>query len=305
MKAISLFSGIGGLDLAAQWAGFETVLFCEKDPFCQQVLKKHWPNVPVEEDVRNVSATRLIREYGIRPGTITLLHGGFPCQPFSVAGQRRGAEDDRFLWPEMLRVITEIRPRWVCAENVAGIVSLALDDVLSSLEAADYAARAVIVPACAVGAAHRRDRVFIAAHSNSSASSACREENTRKEGTAKTIVGIGTIVTDSDLARSQGREIHPERADQWPVGAASLAGNAASASKRLPDWAGGEVGRPDPLTEFERPGGREIERDFRGISYGVSRRVDRLRSLGNAVVPQQVYPILKAIADYEKGLCDE
>ncbi len=191
---LDLFSGIGGFSLAAQWCWgdeLEIVAFCEIDKFCQKVLKKHWPHVPIIEDVRNVRGNKSFSAnslcVGWQTGTreklqseeqeairqkprmfctegVDLLTGGFPCQPFSCAGKRKGKEDNRFLWPEMFRVIKEIRPRWVVAENVAGIVRMALDDCLSDLEGEGYSTQAVIIPACAVNAPHRRDRVWIVAH---------------------------------------------------------------------------------------------------------------------------------------------
>src|SRR5215831_16662165 len=154
---LDLFSGIGGFALAASWAGYETVLFCEIDRFCQAVLRKNFPGVPIHDDVRTLAAEHV-------PGPVDLLTGGFPCQPVSVAGQRRGDADDRWLWPEMARVVGEVRPRYVLAENVPGLIGMALDGCLADLEGLGYACRAVIVPACAVGAWHRRDRVWIVAH---------------------------------------------------------------------------------------------------------------------------------------------
>jgi len=164
MNALSLFSGIGGIDLACEWAGIKTVAFCEREPFCQKVLRKHWPNVPIYDDVCTLTKARLDAD-GIGP--IDLIHGGYPCQPFSYAGKRRGAEDDRHLWPEVARLLSEIRPRWFVGENVAGHVTLGLDDVLADLESLDYTAQAFVIPAAAVYASHRRDRVFIVAYCNS------------------------------------------------------------------------------------------------------------------------------------------
>lgn len=113
MTHIDLFSGIGGFSLAAQWAGFKTIVFCEKDEFCQKVLKKHWPEVPLIPEIRDFDGTKW--------RGATLLTGGFPCQPFSSAGRKRGKKDDRYLWPEMLRIISEARPTWIIAENVINI----------------------------------------------------------------------------------------------------------------------------------------------------------------------------------------
>jgi DNA (cytosine-5)-methyltransferase 1 len=159
MRVLDLFSGIGGFSLGLESVGMETVAFCEMDSFCQKVLKKHWPNVPIHSDIKELDGD----EYR---GTVELICGGFPCQPFSVAGEQRGAEDDRALWPEMLRVICEVQPTWVIGENVSGIINMELDNVLSNLEAEGYAAQTFVLPACSVDAKHRRDRVWIVAHSN-------------------------------------------------------------------------------------------------------------------------------------------
>jgi len=154
---IDLFSGIGGFTLATEWAGFKTIVFCEKEKFCQKVLKKHWPEIPIIEEIRDFNGTKY--------RGATLLTGGFPCQPFSVAGQRRGKKDDRYLWPEMLKVIDEAKPRWILAENVPGIFRMALDTVLADLESKGYATGTFIIPACGLNAPHRRNRIWIIANS--------------------------------------------------------------------------------------------------------------------------------------------
>lgn len=157
---LDLFSGIGGFALAAQMVGgIKTVGFCEINPYAQKVLSKNFPNVPIHEDVKTLNP----QDYG----RIDLITGGYPCQPFSVAGLRKGKEDDRHLWPEVLRITKQARPRWLLCENVAGHVDMGLDEVLSDLASAQYTAEAIIVPACAVNAIHRRDRVWIIAHADS------------------------------------------------------------------------------------------------------------------------------------------
>ena len=162
---LSLFSGIGGLDLAAEMAGIKTVGQCEWADFPTKILEQHWADVPRWRDVRTLTAESFYERTGLR--TVDILSGGFPCQPFSLAGKRKGKDDDRYLWDEMFRVIREIRPTWVIGENVPGIVNLALDQVLSDLESEGYSTQTFIVPACGVDAPHRRDRVAIVAHSGS------------------------------------------------------------------------------------------------------------------------------------------
>lgn len=243
MNHLSLFSGIGGLDLAAEWAGMTTVAFCERDSFCQKVLAKHWPNIPIFDDIHTLTADAL-SERGI--DQIDIVSGGFPCQPFSLAGERRGHEDTRYLWPQMLRIITEARPRWVVGENVTGIIDLALDDVLASLEAKGYETQAIVFPACAVGAQHNRQRVFIIAYANCIGMEGCSAEPLLRE-----------------------RNI-PSRQVSIPVPTI-----------------------PERFNTFES----RLCRSVHGIPYGV----DRLRALGNAVVPQQAYPIFAAIAAIESS----
>lgn len=160
---LSLFSGIGGLDLAAEMAGIVTVGQCEWADYPTKILEKHWKDVPRWRDIRTLTKESFYERTGLR--TVDIISGGFPCQPFSLAGKRKGKDDDRYLWPEMLRVIRELRPSWVVGENVPGIVNLALDTVLSDLENEGYTSQAFIIPACGVDAPHRRDRVAILSYS--------------------------------------------------------------------------------------------------------------------------------------------
>lgn len=167
MRHLDLFSGIGGFALAARIVGgIQTIAFCEIEEYPARVLKKNFPEIPIHNDIKSLS--------GCEYGPVDIITGGFPCQPYSVAGLRRGNEDDRALWPEMLRVIRTARPSWIIGENVTGIVNLALDGVLDDLEAEGYSCGTFIIPACAVNAPHRRDRVWIIANSE-------RDEQSREE----------------------------------------------------------------------------------------------------------------------------
>lgn len=162
MKHLDLFSGIGGFALAARWMGWETIQFVEIDKFCQKVLNKNFPNVPIHGDIKTFDGSKY-------RGTVDILTGGFPCQPFSTAGSRQGKDDARFLWPEMLRVIGEVGPCFVVGENVGGITSMEngkmLERIFVDLESIGFSVEAFLIPAAAVGMPHRRDRVWIVANS--------------------------------------------------------------------------------------------------------------------------------------------
>ena len=302
---LSLFTGIGGLDLAAEWAGFRTVGQCEWADYPAKVLEKHWPDVPRWRDIRTLTKESFHERTGLR--TVDLVSGGFPCQPFSVAGKRRGKEDDRYLWPEMLRVIEELQPRWVVGENVAGIVTMALDQVLSDLEGRGYACGAFVIPACAVDAPHRRDRVAIVAY---------RQGERRGErgngigGSPQRASGDGVDVADTQRVgrrkdkdqspynpewdhpaywKERGTELCPPGRGRGPVSDPER--QRRDGAERLPQPPG-RPGSPDGLWWDPEP-------DVGRVAHGVPHRVDRLRCLGNAVVPQQFYPIFEAIARIE------
>ena len=281
MRVLDLFSGIGGFSLGLERAGMETVAFCENDAKCRQVLTKHWPLVPQFEDVKELSK-EVLDETGITD--IGLICGGFPCQGFSIAGQRKGEADDRYLWPEFFRLIQEIRPDWVIGENVAGIINLGLDTVLADLEGKNYAVQTFLIPACALNAPHRRDRVWIVAHTNENGESRMDEQrlsaadpNSRRYEQDKKISARGnTVINGSDNVA------YPESSglEGWQV-----RGVDEQTQPRF-----GEGCRS--VTSHWRS-----EPDVGRVAHGVPRRVDRLRQLGNAVVPQIPEIIGKAIME--------
>ena len=275
---LSLFSGIGGLDLAAEWAGFRTVGQCEWADYPRAVLEKHWPGLPRWRDIRTLTGDDFFAKTGLR--TVTVLSGGFPCQPFSTAGKRRGKDDDRYLWPEMLRVISEIRPAWVVGENVAGIVSMALDTVLSDLESIGYACQAFVIPACAVDAPHRRDRCAIIANADS------QRCNKQQHAAFADCTLISDWKDNESAAFSDGNYGSWTVRRNGELSAAERSGSGGGNNSRgTPEYGGGEWWPAEP--------------DVGRVAHGVPARVDRLKCLGNAVVPQQFYPIFRAIADLE------
>lgn len=294
MTHLSLFSGIGGLDIAAEWAGFKTVGQCEWADYPTKVLKKHWPDVPRWRDIHTLTKEDFYERTGLR--TVDLISGGFPCQPFSVAGKRRGKEDDRYLWPEMLRVIQDLRPAWVVGENVAGIVSMAIDQVLADLEGIGYACQAFIIPACAVDAPHRRDRCAIVAdakrirlreNGNQSALDQKRDNPSHREKRRTELCETGCGSSNVPHAKGSRCKGYDEAASEQ----ACRPGQRQPCAARRPGNPKGEWWSAEP--------------DVGRVAHGVPHRVDRLRCLGNAVVPQQFYPIFDAIAKIQGGVCND
>ena len=307
MTHLSLFSGIGGLDLAAEMAGFWTVGQCEWADYPHAVLERHWPDVPKWRDIRTLTGESFHERTGLR--TVDIISGGFPCQPFSVAGKRRGKEDDRYLWPEMLRVISELRPAWVVGENVAGIVNMALDQVYSDLENQGYSVQSLIIPACAVDAPHRRDRVCIVGWKRSacnlfySNSESAEYKNIGKSEKGKQeqprISRLHTNVSDTKSTELQGRR---ETTREWR--AKSGCSSRRSAQPGLGGMADGFSAGMDRDLDFIINHYWDNEPDIPRIAIGIEHRVDRLKCLGNAVVPQQFYPVFRAIAEVEGGVID-
>ena len=315
---LSLFSGIGGLDLAAEAAGFITVGQCEWADYPTKVLEKHWPDVPRWRDIRTLTWESFYEKTGLR--TVDVISGGFPCQPFSVAGKHGGKEDDRYLWPEMLRVIREISPTWVIGENVPGIVNLALDTVLTDLEDEGYEAQPFIIPACGVDAPHKRERVCILAHAIDGSSTMRRHRELQDVGTDGGERFDNRGGTTPAITRERGED------KPRPVGVVNGVRTAVHETDPDADINGLQDGMPGPIldTSFTDRSSREREREagLRWITAkpcgshspwedwipepgvgrvvdGIPNRVDRIKCLGNAVVPQQFYIFFKLIADIE------
>jgi len=300
MKFLSLFAGIGGFDLGLERAGMQCVGQVEKDKFCQRVLAHHWPEVKRVEDIYNVT--------GADFEPVELICGGFPCQPFSTAGKRGGKNDDRYLWPEMLRVIKAYRPTWVLGENVAGIVNMELDNVLSDLEREGYETQAFIIPACAVDAKHERKRVWILAHSTQRGSERNtgsvpgtdeqQEAKRQKEWIRQPFNASQSEDVADTQSRGSGRGLCEAGQEQNRNQLADSGSHVSDTNSERGCLRNSEredaedVGQPSRCEErrvwLPEPGvGR--------VANGVPGRVDRLRSLGNAVVPQVVEVIGRAI----------
>lgn len=305
MTHLSLFSGIGGLDLAAEWAGFTTVGQCEFADYPTKVLEKHWPDVPRWRDIRTLTKESFYERTGQR--TVDVISGGFPCQPFSVAGKQKGKNDDRYLWPEMLRVIRELRPHCVVGENVPGIVKIAAGQVVKDLERAGYHVVVFRYEAASVGAWHRRSRVFfvgiadVADTDGRTMRHDCGDERktTRKEHASR---GTGTdlerAMADAACERIQR---HAAICTAKPAErSGQMQSDAESGSEAVYDtMCSGCAGDARWGQSQELANGRcwAVEPDVGRVAHGIPARVDRLKCLGNAVVPQQAYPIFKALAE--------
>ena len=265
---LDLFSGIGGFAIAAQAAGYKTIGFSEINPYACKILKRHWPDVPNYGDIRNVKGVQC-----------DLLTGGFPCQPFSVAGKRRGAEDDRHLWPEMCRVIAEARPAWVLGENVPGIVAMELDAIMSDLEGIGYSCWPLIIPAVAVDARHRRDRLWLVAYSG------------RGEGKQR---------CESEML---GR--WPAEAEQTRMGRGNVPDAAGERGQENPN--GCKPGQSVPVMGDTRTVWHEwpSEPAVGRVANGIPNRAYRLEGLGNAIVPQVAETLIRMMARTSNSVLGE
>jgi len=272
-RVLDLFSGIGGFSLGLERAGFETVAFCEIEEYPRKVLAKHWPDVPIHKDITQLDGKKY-------RGTVDVVCGGFPCQPFSVAGKRAGAEDDRALWPEMLRVIREVQPTWVIGENVIGLESMGLEHCVSDLENNGFAVQVFDIPACGVGAIHRRHRLWIVAYAGCFNSVWGGHRGTKNNGTENEW-GDKTF-------RSKNRIISK-------MGQKNLGGYAANTNSPHSQGNGSAERSKQERAGFNNRIGWPTEPPVCGADDGIPNRAHRLRALGNAVVPQIPEMIGRAI----------
>lgn len=289
MRHGSLFSGIGGFDLAAEWMGWENVFHCEWNPFGQRVLKHYWPNAESFTDITKTDFTKYAN-------TIDILTGGFPCQPYSSAGKRLGKEDERHLWPEMLRAIREISPRFVVGENVRGLTNwnggLVFDEVCTELESYGYSVAPVIIPACGVNAPHRRERVWFIAHANSDAG----RRGPRESGREKRETSSNGQPEIYFRANTNGKEGIAANSNSAPTQCRN-----GKATKRREN----EGGRIKPLgfnMEWQKfptqppicSGDDGLPTELDGVTFS-KWRAESIKAYGNAIVPQVAYEIFKAI----------
>ena len=337
MKHASLFSGIGGAELAATWMGWRNLFHCEIGEFPRKVLEYWFPNSVSYEDITTTDFTNW-------RGKVDILTGGFPCQPFSMAGKRLGAEDDRYLWPHMLRAIREIQPTWVVGENVVGLTTMVqpgeevevggqaslfeenyrtreeqtytIEEICQGLEQAGYSVQPFVVPACAVGAPHRRDRIWIVAHRTDTGVEGKQgwEVNTDKpHAPADTECGRGYELDDEVQSKLTDGSGADGNGGQRP---AAFSDEQGWVSRRI-DHAGTEepqpcksqLGRTDCPQCWWRnfPTQPPVCSRNDGLSLGLvditlpKWRAESVKALGNAIVPQAIYEIFKAIEEYERG----
>ena len=315
MNVLDLFSGIGGFSLGLESTGFfKTIAFVEKDRFCQKVLQKNFPNVPIEDEIRNVRGEKYKAD---------VVTGGFPCQPFSVAGKRKGTDDDRYLWDEMLRVITEVKARWIVGENVAGIINIengkVLQQIQKDLESEGFQVQCLVIPASGVGAWHQRKRVWIIANSNkfklngcSNASRVREAEQDRLDSNEKRnwneirseAERCGEQDTSSNVSNSSSKRLERKFRQK-------LQRNGSGFTNSSQDVSNSNTQRTQIQAERKYSGEQmsgsnsseswwQIESKLRGIpdgiQYGLDKdRANRIKALGNSIVPQIAFEIGKAI----------
>jgi len=280
MKVLDLFSGIGGFSLGLESTGyFQTIAFVEKDKFCRQVLQKNFHNIPIEEDIRNVRGERYKAD---------VVTGGFPCQPFSVAGKRKGTDDDRYLWDETIRVVSECKPKYFIGENVEGIINInngmVLRQVQDDLEKEGFQVRCLIIPASGIGAWHQRKRVWIIAANSNSRFSIGENEEIQTRGNTINNGGKNFSNSNTNLRKWGGAELKSGDDREWEF---------CSKKKKQAehDIRSKTIGCDDISGEEKRTTWWQTQSRICGVPHGLSatmdkNRANRIKALGNSIVPQ-------------------
>ena len=289
LKVLDLFSGIGGFSLGLESTGqFETVAFCEKDQFCQKVLKKHWSNIPIIDDVRRINGKEIKAD---------VVVGGFPCQSISIAGKQKGKNDDRYLFPEMLRVIKEVKPRWIIGENVQNLINISngtiLKDIVKGLENENFEVQCFSISASSQGAWHKRERVWIIANSN----------NRLSIGENQEIQTRGNSINNgssSDVPNTQCNEHQHTPTRQ--SGTAGLWGFYSEKEKQTSHDLWSKTSGCD--ASFRQKTWWQTQSELCGIPHGLSssmdrNRANRIKGLGNSIVPQIARELGLAILEAE------
>jgi len=308
LKLLDLFSGIGGFSLGLESTGFfETIAFVEKDKFCQKILKKNFNNIPIEEDIRNVKGERYAAD---------VITGGFPCQPFSVAGKRKGTDDDRYLWDETIRIVRECKPRWFIGENVEGIINIqegvVLRQVCDDLEKEGFEVQCVVIPASGIGAWHQRKRVWILAYSEHNGSYRSKGNETiesSNEQEKRLSVRDDQDATNSDSIRHRRWSSEGCTNERWSflpreqegreMGSEAQRCNGDDANTNSEESQGYGVSTNMETKQRQVSSNNSIEeqqtwweaqsalcRNVNGISYELDKdRANRIKSLGNSIVP--------------------
>jgi DNA (cytosine-5)-methyltransferase 1 len=287
MTHASLFSGIGGFDLAAEWMGWNNLFHCEWNPFGQKVLKHHFPNSISYNDITKTDFT-------IHSGSVDILTGGFPCQPYSTAGKRLGKQDERHLFPEMLRCIKEVKPRWVVGENVRGLVSwnegMVFNEVCDDLESEGYEVQSFLIPAASVGAPHQRYRVWFVAYAyDKGRSTRFREVQNKNGEVSKWDNNAKSSDTNVEYVVSNSESIRQE----YALENGELEGGRFRQSDERNFW--DSFPSKPPLC-----GGDDgLPRELDGITFSKWRQ-ESIKAYGNAIVPQVAHQIFKTIEEFEK-----
>ena len=318
LKHLDLFSGIGGFSLGLEaTGGFETKAFCDIEKYPRQVLQKHWPHVKQYEDIKELNYERLKAD-GI--DSIDIITGGYPCQPFSVAGRKKGEEDPRHLWPEYFRLIKELRPSWVIGENVSGHIKLGLDTVLENLESEGYSARTFSISASSVGAKHQRERIWIVANARQHGGRIEPTGNSEGTGrgsleTTKRSADTDTISRSSERGKTMANSVefglekhgHSETKESIERGKTMADTNVEGRQGRIhrgqnKEWESQQryFGRNSATHGQQEQNWWDTEPELGRVAHGIPNRVDRLKGLGNSLVPQIPYFIAQSILQVEE-----